>query len=362
MPPKKYNQSKISKYAAAASSAYRGGRAALRLRAKLSGKSATANRGRRGGSKVLTRQKDIKTSSKRRQSGKSRRWEKFVKKIDKAINYSHELCCVVEQLNTVFNSGVAFSGANYQAVFNTDYFGGNKDLRLGNYSSVSISGIERMINDVRIQRDGTTSTLQTAQQNGNAQFEKFAVKSSSITFSLENQSGFLFAADTQVVYVDIYECISNMSMDATQVNYMSAQKAWEQCLADAATPLGGTGLAVPGYTKNRIDRSGTTPYHAPGFGKYWQITKYTRVQIDAGAKINYTSNGYRGMIDGKNYTGSNQVTKGKVKDFIIIVNPTFNPRSINLTTVLCELQWSKSYFLGTDLPGRFNPISATYTY
>lgn len=346
-----------------AAAAYSGYKTVMKLRKGNAKKTKTSHRGRGSGSRIVTRQHDVKSRSTKAKSSKTRKWERFVKKIDKAINYSHELCCGIETNNFLITSN-DIGGSNIQNPFVFSTSGSQLDLRLGNYSAGSATavGIERMINDIRLQRDGVTSTLTTAQALGNAFQEKFMLRSAQMTISLENQSGYATSVDAQVIYVDIYECLSASDMDTTKNNYIGAYNAWAQCLLDAANPAGGTGLAVPGYVKGAPNINGITPYHAPGFGKYWKVVKYTRLQIDNGAKINYTLNAPKQQIDGEDYVGPNQVKKGKCKDLIIIVNPTFNKDALDINTRLCGLSWTKSYFLGTDLPGRGNPMTMTYGY
>jgi len=360
------NKRKVDSYKGAAykgaAALYKGYSAVMKLRNNGNKRLKTAHRGRSGGSKIVTRQHDVKSRSTKSKSSKTRKWERFVKKIDKAINYSHELCCAVEtNQNIIFSEDIG--GASVQNPFFFTNVGNQFDLRLGNYSSSgTVSGPERFINDVRLSRDTVSSTVQSAKYLGAAFNEKFALRSCSLTLSLENQSGYTIAGDAQIIYVDIYECLSACDMDTTKQSFNTAYGAWVSCLLDTSGPVGGTGLTVPGYTKANTQVSGVTPYHAPGFGKYWKIIKYTRLQIDNGAKINYTMFGPKHQIDGEDYAGAHQVKKGKCKDVIVVVNPTFNKPALDTSTRLCGLSWSKSYFLGTDLPGRGNPISMSYSY
>lgn len=312
---------------------------------------------------IVTRQQDVKTSKGKRPSKKAKKWKRFVNKVDAAVHYSHELCTFIESSGSVITA-TAFGGRNRQNVFEFNNSAGEKDVRLGVYcqSGANIRGLKRMINDVRLQADGVINTNFTAKQLGNEEFDKFYLKSCQITFSIANTSAEVNAIDSQMIYVDIYECISNMTNDTGFANKTTATEAWIDCLSLSSAPGGATGKTAPGFVKSSITDAGVTPYNAPNFGKYWKITKKTRLSIDVGAKINYTSVGYKGKVTGAMLTMPDQITKHKVKDFIIVVNPTFNSPTLTAGTNLAKMQWSKSYFLGADLPARDAPISGYYSY
>ena len=313
-----------------------------------------------GGNNVVTQQRDVRSRGRKRMSKKGRKWKQFVRKVDKAVNYSDELCTFVENSNALFTSNFN-PGRNVQNPFATSVTGDAADMRLGVYVGGN-SGVKRMMNDIRVQVDNITSTLFTAKQLGNAQFINFWIKACNISFGLENTSGAITPADGQQIFVDVYECVSNQTMDTANASYLGAQTAWNNCLLNSVNPGGATGAAAPGFTKNTASTAGVTPYNAPDFGKYWKITKSTRLTLNNGARMNYTASGYRGFVKGPELLGSQQVEKKKVKDFIIVVNPTFNNPTLTGTTRLCNVQWSKTYYIGTNLPGRDAPISGTYTY
>jgi len=316
-----------------------------------------------GNNNVVTQQHDVRNRKRKGISKKGRKWKSFVKRVEKAVNYSDELCTFVENSNALFTSNFN-PGRNVQNPFPTSIIGDASDMRLGVYVGGN-SGVKRMMNDIRVQADGVTSTLFIAKQLGNAQFINFWIKACNISIGLENTSGAITAADGQQIFIDIYECISNQTMDTANAPYLGAQTAWNNCLLNSVNPGGSTGsvgASIPGFVKNTASTAGVTPYNAPDFGKYWKITKSTRITLNNGARMNYTASGYRGFVKGPELLGTQQVEKKKVKDFIIVVNPTFNNPTLTATTRLCNIQWSKSYYIGTNLPGRDAPISGTYTY
>lgn len=310
----------------------------------------------------ITTQRDVKVWKKKKVSKKQRKWKNFVRKVDNAVHFTHELCHFMETTSTVILSQ-SLSGRSIQNPFISGNLSGLElDFRLGCYRR-NFVGMSRMFNDIRLQADTITSTLVAAKKTGGLIFDKLYLKSSSMTFSLINSSAEAAAGDAQNIFVDIYECIANKTMDVSEDRYHSAYGAWSECLLEGTTPGGATGLATPTFSKNLTGTSGCTPYMAPNFGQYWKILKKTRILMGPGEKINYTMNGPRGWMQGDWVTGeADRVQKGKVKDLIIIVNPTFNSPSLNILTQLCRMQWTKSYYLGTDLPGKDAPISGTYIY
>lgn len=312
----------------------------------------------------ITRQRDYKVSKNKGLSKKAKKWKRFVNKVDKAVHFSHELCTFIEASGTAINSS-AFGGRNKQNYFEFNNGSAPLDMRLGVYcqDDANIRGLQRMMNDVRLQADGVINAGDfTAKQLGNEEFKKFYIKSCNITFSISNSSAEVNAIDSQLIYVDIYECVANMTTDVGFANKTTATEAWINGLSLSSAPGGATGKPAPGFVKQAVTDAGVTPYNCPNFGKYWKVTKKTRLSIDVGAKINYTANGYRGIVTGNELIHGDQVSKGKCKDFIIVVNPTFNAPSLVAGTILARLQWSKTYFLGTDLPARDAPIAGYYSY
>lgn len=142
--------------------------------------------------------------------------------------------------------------------------------------------------------------------------------------------------------MDVYECVA--ASDITDALFSSARLAWAQALilnAQADQLLARTTLLPT--------MSGSTPYQAPGFAKYWKVIKKTRVLCGPSSKTNYTYFTKPKYINNSKIIGQ-YATKGLTKDLIIITNPTFNSD----TTAISQLntEWSKSYAIKMDdMPG-----------
>lgn len=301
--------------------------------------------------KVLTKQHDVRVRRTRKQSKKQRRWNNYVTKVKKAVAYNKSFIALTEK-NTVLFTSTTTTGRANQNVFETDRSLSN-DLRLGAYKTTKYSatgaGPRRFIKELQGQVTTTNGFAQQAPVNANERNTEFFIKGCSETVCVKN----LWTED---IFVDIYECVSRMDID-DNTSYDSAYNCWEKCLTDSVT---GEYIVPDGpvsWAKLATQSTGATPYAAPRFGKYWKILKKTRTLISPTSKVNYTMIGYKGKVsETPDMDNGNAVPAGKVKDLIIVVNPTFNEASA--TGQLAELQWSKSYSI--EYNGQFAPES-TFT-
>jgi len=318
--------------------------------------------------KTLTRQHDIRSRKSGKMSVTKRRWVKFVKKVEKATLWSDNPISLVENNANVMIS-TKITGRKFQNYFSTGDTPVN-DIRVGAYYSAS-AGLGRFIPNIRNLANDETATATARYIASNPGIQDIIIKSSSITMAIKNVSGDANGgydgSEPENIYVDIYECVSRI--DIHEVDYRTAHKCWTECLADSINAVGATGLPAPAWGILQPQIAGVSPYNAPKFGKYWKVINKTRVLIPAGSTVNTTISGYKGKINwaefSENREGSDMNPKGKVKDFIIIVDPTYNLQTSPARPAekeLAELQWTKTWHIGMQGPNPMQSIAATYSY
>jgi len=327
------------------------------------------SRPKRGaGSKTLTTQHDIRTRKTGRMSMKKKRWVKFVKKVEKANHYDDSPVSLIENNLNVIHSTVN-AGRSLQNIVSTGDSPVN-DMRLGAYYSAS-AGLGRFLADglKRLAITEVNASTRGALIASNPGVLNFWIKSCSITIAVKNVTnevnGGYDGSDPENVYVDIYECVSRQ--DIVEADYRTAEKAWNNCLNDSANTLGPSALPAPSYLNNTEFTAGCTPYNAPKFGKYWKILKKTRVLIGAGAIVNTVVQGWKGKINwgqfSENLDGTDKNLKGKVKDFIIVVDPTFNVATTRpVGKNILEIQWTKNFHVGYDGLNPMQSVTGHYSY
>lgn len=338
--------------------AYKTARTVKRLR--------TGNRPRGGGSRVVTQQHDVSTSrNKRKMPAQKKRWVKFVKKIDKAITYNDALCVLLENTSTQLVATTAV-GSKFQNVVFSDAVNKAYDLRLGAFGS-DTSGLRRFLVELRDKQVSAFSganVTRVREVQANLKEQELYIKNSTMTLSIKNTtdlvSGGYNGSKPSVVYVDIYECVTRD--DIADPTCRTAFNTWGGNLLQTTGPnTVNTGETIF-WEQIEYDTSGCTPYQSPGFGKYWKILKRTRISIGTGQKANYTMSGFKGKVQFAEDMNGVSLSKGKVKDLIIIVNPTYNGDIVaEQKPVLIE--WSKTYnFAWTNGPGKDLSFCGTYSY
>ena len=291
-------------------------------------KSGTGN-----GSGPITTQFDYKVSrGKKRLSKRQRRWKSFVKKVHKAENANDKTHFLVEA-----NNGAApvigTVGRSLQQVFPSTAVGNDFNLQLapvGNNASGPLLFIENLIQQKAV--EGVVGLLPVAKI---LQDVRYRLLGASCTISWKNTTA-------NNIFVDVYECIA--TQDISNVLYATARDAWITSLAVATET---DQLALRQTLTSTF--SGSNPYQAPGFLKYWKIVKKTRVLCGPAAKTNYTYFTKGRMVTNNSAVGKYAI-KGLTKDLIIIANPTYNGDTAVANQI--EVEWSKSYAVKVDdMPG-----------
>ena len=366
------NKRKYGSYARTAMQAARAAGGAYRIysqyRRKINHGKRVAHKTRKGGSRVVTQQHDISTKRRKTLSGKQKRWLKFKNKVEKAVHENNTMLTFVESSSTTWFCQ-RVGGNNRQMPFVSSRLTSSTDMRIGCYGASVNAGILRFITEIRDQTHTVTNlpvpaSLNTPTVSTAAVYQDIFVKGCSLTVSLKNvtgeDNGAYDGSSPDVIFVDIYEVVARA--DTYNVGQLTAYEAWLNLMANSQAPAGvkvGASWSIATPTV-----SGVTPYCAPDFGKFWKILKKTRVTIAPGQKVNYTAIGYKGMTNFAEEIVADQNTKGKVKDLICVVNPTFNDDASNpADKQYCEIQWSKYYSLSIkNHPTLVQPITATYAY
>lgn len=323
---------------------------------------------RTNSSKVITQQHDFtSTTKKRRMSAKKKKWVKFVEKVKKAEAYSDTMITLVENNATLFRCSNIY-GANRQNLFPNSNSVAHADLRLGVYRSFNPAGVFRYMDQLTKQASAATQTgVLSKPLRGEVANKEIMIKSSSMSISIKNitdqPTNTYEGGEPDNIYADIYECVSRQPI--TDSNYVSAQGCWTACLGEGASPTAvATGDSIGNWTKAEESQSGLTPYHAKRFGRYWKILKKTRILIQPAAIINYKATGYRGKVDfSEDFEELDSIPKGKCKDFVIVINPTFNVITGDPQKQFAQVQWTKSYHIAYD--GNYGPeqsYSGQYDY
>lgn len=282
----------------------------------------------------ITTQYDYKVSrGKKRLSKRQKKWKRFVKKVHIATEANDKTQFLLEDHNAA--AVVAGTiGISAQQVMPTVATGNDYNLQLspvGNIATGPLLFVDNLIQQKAVTTVAAGSLAVATSLND----VKYKLLGASCTFSLKNITAFNN-------FIDIYECIA--SSDILDANFASARQAWQQCLADnlEADQLAARGNIQSNYT-------GSNPYMAPGFAKYWKVIKKTRVLVGAGAKVNY-SFFTKGRMIYNNKVISKYAVKGLTKDIIIVCNPTYNGDTAAANQI--NVEWSKQYALKIDdLPG-----------
>lgn len=294
---------------------------------------ARSKSGASGGGGPITTQFDYKVSrGKKRLSKRQKRWKSFVKKVHKAENANDKTHFLVEGNNGAA-AVVGTVGRSLQQVFPSTAVGNDFNLQLapvGNNASGPLLFIENLIQQKSV--EGVVGLLPVAKI---LQDVRYRLLGASCTISWKNVTA-------NNIFVDVYECIA--TQDISNVLFATARDAWINSLATATET---DQLAVRQTLTSGF--SGSNPYQAPGFLKYWKVVKKTRVLCGPAAKTNYTYFTKGRMINNNSAVGK-YALKGLTKDLIIIANPTYNGDTAAVNQI--EVEWSKSYAVKVDdMPG-----------
>lgn len=338
-----------------------------KYRAASNKRQKTSHRYRGSGGRTITQQHDISTSrGNKRMPKQKKKWVKFVKKVDKAMAHNDALCVLLETIDAPITA-VNLVGVNRQMLlppFQTTFY--EYDLRLGAYGS-DFTGLRRFIVELRDKQTNSFSGANVERDlavQANLKQQELYIKSCQMTMSIKNTtnepSGAYLGGNPSVLFIDIYECVTRDDVGDSTFN--NAALCWQNSLLQTTGP-NAVNVADPIiWAKVAPDQSGCTPYQAPGFGKYWKVLKKTRVSIGADQKVNYTMSGYKGKVQFAEDMNTVCLSKGKVKDLMIVVNPTFNG-DIVASQKPIELEWSKTYnFNWTNGPGNKASYCGSYAY
>lgn len=293
-----------------------------------------AKRRKFGGNGPITTQSDFRqTGGKKRLTKRQKKWKSFVKKVHKATDQNDKTHFLQEAHDTDLTiTGTA--GVQFQQLAGTNAVAGDINLQLSAVGN-SATGPLRFVTNLIQQKSVSTVAAGTTATATPLKDVKYKLLGASCTFSIKNQMAYN-------MYIDIYECVAAAHIiDST---FSTARAAWINCLA-----LNAQTDQTLGFTKLSVSQSGSTPYQAPGFGRYWKIIKKTRVLTVPGSITNYTFFTRKKFVN-NSIEISRYATKGLTKDIILVANPTFNGD----TTVasIFDLEWSKSYAVKMDdMPG-----------
>jgi len=333
-----------------------------KLRGHISKKLKTAKMTRQGGgsSRTITRQKDSsQRKSGKRMSARKKKWTKFVKNVKAATNYSDTLQSYTEAPSAAQPVG-SILGTTRQMTLATLQANRNRDLRLGIYNETD-RGLYQWITSLITEPSAATAGGVTNVFDRSATQNDLCcyVNSQVCTISLKNTSdlprGVYVGGGGHPIYIDIYECVAKT--DITDPLHGTAYNSWINCLANTEPPQ----ALVPGWTPNIVTFTGNTPLNAPNWGKYWKLIKTTRVLVQINDKINYTYWGYKGKVTFAKMA-SKLAVKGKTKDLIVVVNPTYNGDTI-LGQVCIEVEWSRNTNCRMpEVPGIQTSFNGFYSY
>lgn len=315
---------------------------------------------------ITTKYKDVLTySKKKRMSKKAYKKRKFAKRVRKALvesDKSHCLLEIMDDFDATFPAGVDY---DFQLVLDSDASTAIKDIRIGLYGH-DARGLRRFFSELRgkfATATPATTAVTTVTQPFQQDFSNFkgAVVGTYIDMTFENLG--TNTASNQPIIMDIYECVNRIDIDDSVGK--TAYQCWvnqisNSCVDPVTQQLGAT---AANWERVQVSNSGLTPYHVPMFAKYWKIVKKTKLNLRANEIVTYRAQGPKksNFTVGQTLwsTDGSDFSAGMVKDFIIVLNPTYNTIS-NLTVM--RFQATKHYFLKTpDLPS-INNVSAVYKY
>ena len=282
---------------------------------------------------VQVKEGGVKVSYKKRTTKKQIKWNRFRRKVQKAVSDNDQTHSLLEvgglsAIITITGGGTAFDQAVYLNAAN-----GRFDLTLGARNSTSF-GLRRFIDDIRARAIVGVDTANTAITNvrgyyGPIDRTKLWVKYCVGNIGFSNPTAFN-------VVVDIYECVKKFRHETTSD---LAKVTWDNEIAknlDTTNPTPQTAWVM---TRPANTTAGNTPYMCMGFGKYYKIVKKTSVIVGAGNKANYTYGLKPHMVT---FDANSERDTNPIKDLILVCNPSQNEEFGSLQT-LVTVEWNKQY-------------------
>lgn len=301
---------------------------------------------------VVTRQHDyIQRSAKRRLSRAIRRFSKFSKRVKKVRYYDAPLLVWSVIQNTPigpFAQALAAGAAVNQFVWNSDAGSAANDIRLIHIPVagalwLSQDGLYAFMNSYN--QTPVDSTALTRPQSTNVYETECYVKCT-MRMTIKNVWPGGGLGTPENIMVDVYLCVAARDIPTADVEHNTAYNCWINCLDDASEFYEPDVTAPFGVLpKLNIGISGTTPYQAPSFSKYWRITgvKTFHLNKDEIATFSYNSKSFINFAKWEN----SQCKKGVTRDLIIIACPTYgssidNSQNPEARRIL-DIEWTKHY-------------------
>lgn len=306
---------------------------------------------------LLTTQRDYYVKRKgKKQTKKAIYKRRFVKKVQAAINEHDTSLSLIENINASMVAAKPTT-AGGQVVLQSDNTSEGKDLRLGIFGN-DASGMRRVLNEIYGKVPDTRTSGNTWTQNIQRNFASMVVimKSMKCTLAMKNVSG-------GTLQIDIYECVNKADIDAE--SYATAYEAWQTLAVEDGVDPANSFTGSIEFARTTKEVAGATPYNVPSFAKYWKILKKTRVNTTDGSLTNYEYYGVKGkyMIGTHmQSTTGKELSKGLVKDILIVVSPTYNDNIGGSPTPALEVQWTKQYFFTCPDYDNERNVIATYNY
>lgn len=324
-----------SRYATMARSAYGVGRQVYRgVKAVNRLRTATKRITREAPSYTVTQQRDVKTQYRKRKriSGKQRKFQKFAKKVKKAINSKTPLTSYFESNGVVQKvfSTLSTLGTQFQFPFVSSDLGA-RDLRLMEYSQVKGFGtVLQGLNNVTI--DNADSVVIRSTDIADWNFTMNAI----MQITIKNVYPAQAPGEPAVIMVDVYECVAAQDMGPNNI-HRTAYSSWTNNLSTNQQIRGiGMGVPVPEY-------SGCTPWDAPEFGQYWKVLNKQRIELGPGQLASTTlKTGFKKISFAK-WSGK-EVKRGVTKDVLIVACPV-RGGDIQSSTDILEIDFTKNYHM-----------------
>ena len=346
-----------------ATGVYRGWRAvqmARNLRGKrprvLSGRKVGVKQPYRGGgSRTLTKQKDVGVNKRRKLSSKKKRQIRWTKKVQRAATANDILCIGNEQANGTVTP-IPHSDQRWQQPIATAS-STMSDFRINHFSTTA-SGWRKILADAIDEPDAPGDP---SKFTGVLDIIKFQITHVDCNISILNVTNrpvpeTYLGDKPYALFVDIYECVA--ASDIADAQFRTAYEAWVACNTNNTKAMSGSDATLAALLP---EVSGVTPYQTRGFNKYWKILKKTRVYIGPEECINYSFSGRKGYFNLAKSDGKFCV-KGWTKDLIIVANPTRNENLVS-TQIPINVTWSKNYnFKLPEAPGLQVGWKTAYSY
>lgn len=280
------------------------------------------------------------------QNPRKRRWKKFVRRVKKAETYADNFINIEEFNDAVltYNYVAGDVGPQFQEVVATDRATGLPQLLMLGPTGFTTDGPNRMVTDMADEFMNTAGTI--IENRLTADQQKYLITMSTLDITIKGNS-------TASIVVDIYECLAKCDISSNV--YQDAFTAWSTSMGNMSLCSNGTG------TKPTIFTTGATPYDCSDFHKYWKILSKKRLLLEAGQKQNLQYFGYRGWVS--NSSSLNKLAmKGKTKDFILVLNPTYNGDAVAAANAI-TFEWTKNYHIKIpEMPGVQLNKTGVYTY